>query len=259
MHRNGHQTRGMLDSARDRFGSCLREQSSDSRRRRQFDGAEAATGAIGPIRVTRSAIKLSRAAHLYLRRQAEAIEPMSFSRARSRRPNESVARWIIDSAGLVSRRRRALTEDGHESRIARWRLCSPPTRARSPGTLGNRRPAGGRRQSVRRSRKPTNLDPRRRRLARCTGATPAPTAPRHPSCTVSSAVPGDRQMDLGTTSFRNQIAKGLYTCLGRIRSRDLVGRPVNTLLDEVLAPVDPEVFERQLEYYETLYGKSAEE
>jgi hypothetical protein len=40
---------------------------------------------------------------------------------------------------------------------------------------------------------------------------------------------------------------------------DLVGRPVNTLLDEVLAPVDPDVFERQLSYYETLHGETQEE
>jgi hypothetical protein len=31
------------------------------------------------------------------------------------------------------------------------------------------------------------------------------------------------------------------------------------LLDEVLEPIDPEVFERHLEYYETLYGVSREE
>lgn len=35
---------------------------------------------------------------------------------------------------------------------------------------------------------------------------------------------------------------------------DLVGRPVNTLLDEVLAPTDREVFIRQIEYYEDLHG-----
>jgi hypothetical protein len=40
---------------------------------------------------------------------------------------------------------------------------------------------------------------------------------------------------------------------------DLVGRPVNTLLDEVLAPVDPAVFERHLSYYESLHGASQEE
>ncbi|MEL6447865.1 MAG: hypothetical protein AAFQ62_07995 [Pseudomonadota bacterium] len=35
---------------------------------------------------------------------------------------------------------------------------------------------------------------------------------------------------------------------------DLVGRPVNTLLDEVLAPADREVFKRQVSYYEDLHG-----
>lgn len=34
----------------------------------------------------------------------------------------------------------------------------------------------------------------------------------------------------------------------------LVGRPVNTLLDEVLAPVDREEFVRQVDYYSDLYG-----
>ena len=35
---------------------------------------------------------------------------------------------------------------------------------------------------------------------------------------------------------------------------DLMGRPVNTLLDEVLAPLDREEFVRQVEYYGDLYG-----
>lgn len=33
---------------------------------------------------------------------------------------------------------------------------------------------------------------------------------------------------------------------------DLVGRPVASLLDEALAPVDRDVFRRQVEYYERL-------
>lgn len=33
---------------------------------------------------------------------------------------------------------------------------------------------------------------------------------------------------------------------------DLIGRPVNTLLDEVLAPTDREVFVRQIRYYDDL-------
>ena len=40
---------------------------------------------------------------------------------------------------------------------------------------------------------------------------------------------------------------------------DLIGRPVNSLLDEVLSPVDRSVFQRHLSYYETLHGESQEE
>ena len=38
----------------------------------------------------------------------------------------------------------------------------------------------------------------------------------------------------------------------------LMGRPVNTLLDEVLAPLDREEFLRHVDYYSDLYGTPAE-
>jgi len=69
-------------------------------------------------------------------------------------------------------------------------------------------------------------------------------------------------IDLGTTSItgNQELPKVLYIVPWKKSDLgDLVGRPVNTLLDEVLTPVDPEVFDRHLEYYETLYGKSKEE
>lgn len=40
---------------------------------------------------------------------------------------------------------------------------------------------------------------------------------------------------------------------------DMKGKPVNTLLDEVLAPLDRDEFVRQVNYYEDLNGVSEEE
>src|SRR5882672_1024008 len=56
-------------------------------------------------------------------------------------------------------------------------------------------------------------------------------------------------LDLGTTSItgNQELPKVLYIVPWKKSDLgDLVGRPVNTLLDEVLTPVDPEVFERHL-------------
>jgi len=39
---------------------------------------------------------------------------------------------------------------------------------------------------------------------------------------------------------------------------ELTGKPVNTLLDEVLAPIDRTEFIRQVDYYEDLYGTDKE-
>jgi hypothetical protein len=83
---------------------------------------------------------------------------------------------------------------------------------------------------------------------------PAPTEAPQPSNTRVIDT-----LDLGTTSItgNQELPKVLYIVPWKKSDLgDLVGRPVNTLLDEVLAPVDPEVFERHLDYYETLNGKS---
>lgn len=69
-------------------------------------------------------------------------------------------------------------------------------------------------------------------------------------------------LDLGTTSITGnaELPKVLYIVPWKKSDLgDLLGRPVNTLLDEVLAPVDPAVFERHLSYYDSLYGKREEE
>ena len=98
------------------------------------------------------------------------------------------------------------------------------------------------------------------------GDLPAPPAPAAPEAARAGVAPSPRQvmdtLDLGTTSItgNQELPKVLYIVpWKRSDLGDLVGRPVNTLLDEVLAPVDPEVFERHLEYYDTLHGVSQEE
>jgi hypothetical protein len=98
-------------------------------------------------------------------------------------------------------------------------------------------------------------------------AAPAPTAEPAPTPAAprSGAPPAGRAMDtldLGTTSITGnaELPKVLYIVPWKKSDLgDLVGRPVNTLLDEVLTPVDPDVFERHLSYYETLHGASQEE
>lgn len=85
---------------------------------------------------------------------------------------------------------------------------------------------------------------------------PEPSAPRASSPRALDSI------DLGTTSItgNQELPKVLYIVPWKKSDLgDLVGRPVNTLLDEVLTPIDPEVFGRHLSYYETLYGKGAEE
>ncbi|MEO8466034.1 MAG: hypothetical protein ABI640_11890 [Gammaproteobacteria bacterium] len=70
------------------------------------------------------------------------------------------------------------------------------------------------------------------------------------------------RLDLGTTSITGnaELPKVLYIVPWKKSDLgDLVGRPVNTLLDEVLAPVDPAVFQRHLSYYDSLYGEPKKE
>ena len=105
----------------------------------------------------------------------------------------------------------------------------------------------------------------------------AATPPASPAVTARKAQPSSASaqnapqtansraldsIDLGTTSItgNQELPKVLYIVPWKKSDLgDLVGRPVNTLLDEVLAPVDPEVFERHLEYYEALYGKKGQQ
>ncbi|NIW23110.1 MAG: hypothetical protein GWN29_00285 [Gammaproteobacteria bacterium] len=93
-------------------------------------------------------------------------------------------------------------------------------------------------------------------------AAPAVPAPAPRAAAISGGSRAMDSLDLGTTSItgNQELPKVLYIVpWKRSDLGDLVGRPANTLLEEVLAPVDPEVFERQLEYYDTLHDEYREE
>jgi hypothetical protein len=98
---------------------------------------------------------------------------------------------------------------------------------------------------------------------------PANTAPAKPAATTNkpAARPGaaprgnakDR-LDLESTQItgNRELPKVLYIVPWRSAEMgDLVGRPVNSLLDEVLEPVDRDVFRRQNRYFEALQPNEA--
>ena len=64
------------------------------------------------------------------------------------------------------------------------------------------------------------------------------------------------RLDLETTSVtgNQELPKVLYIVPWKESGiGDLTGKPVNSLLDEALAPLDREVFQRQVSYFEQLY------
>ena len=76
---------------------------------------------------------------------------------------------------------------------------------------------------------------------------------------ITRTTTGNRVMDsmeLGRTEItgNQELPKVLYIVpWQKSDPGDLMGRPVNTLLDEVLAPVDRQEFVRQVEYYNDLH------
>ena len=81
---------------------------------------------------------------------------------------------------------------------------------------------------------------------------------------VTRRVTGDRVMDeieLGRTEItgNQELPKVLYIVpWQKADPGDLMGKPINTLLDEVLAPIDREEFVRQVDYYGDLHSSKEE-
>jgi len=96
------------------------------------------------------------------------------------------------------------------------------------------------------------------------GAKPAPNTAA--ATNKPAAKPGKGKgnakdyLDLDSTQItgNRELPKVLYIVPWRSAELgDLVGRPVNSLLDEVLEPVDRDVFRRQNRYFEALQPNSA--
>ncbi len=93
--------------------------------------------------------------------------------------------------------------------------------------------------------------------------TPAAAKPATPSNSANKpARKGNAKdfLDLDATQItgNRELPKVLYIVPWRSAELgDLVGRPVNSLLDEVLEPVDRDVFRRQNRYFEALQPNEA--
>ena len=88
------------------------------------------------------------------------------------------------------------------------------------------------------------------------------TAAAKPGAPPSGANKGNAKdrLDLDSTQItgNRELPKVLYIVPWRSAEMgDLVGRPVNSLLDEVLEPVDRDVFRRQNRYFEALQPNEA--
>jgi hypothetical protein len=76
----------------------------------------------------------------------------------------------------------------------------------------------------------------------------------------SSGVMDEIDLDRTEITGNQELPKVLYIVpWQKSEAGELVGKPVNTLLEEVLAPIDRTEFIRQVDYYGDLYGEDDEE
>ena len=88
---------------------------------------------------------------------------------------------------------------------------------------------------------------------------PAATTAAAPNKPVGKGNAKDRlDLEASQITGNRELPKVLYIVPWRSAELgDLVGRPVNSLLDEVLEPVDRDVFRRQNRYFEALQPNAA--
>ena len=87
---------------------------------------------------------------------------------------------------------------------------------------------------------------------------PAANKPTAPAAARKSTAKDRLDLDATQITGNRELPKVLYIVPWRSAEMgDLVGRPVNSLLDEVLEPVDRDVFRRQNRYFEALQPNEA--
>ena len=90
--------------------------------------------------------------------------------------------------------------------------------------------------------------------------TPAKRAPADPATGPKSAAKNDR-LELGTatvTGDREQPKVMYIVPWKRSDIGDLAGKPMNSLVDEILAPVDRDVFKREVVYYGAVQAEASQ-
>lgn len=88
----------------------------------------------------------------------------------------------------------------------------------------------------------------------------APSAKAAPAKAQPPAKPAIDRVELQATQItgNRELPRVMYVVpWKRPDPGDLSGRPANSLLDEVLAPVDRDVFQRQNRYYDALKPEAA--
>jgi hypothetical protein len=90
------------------------------------------------------------------------------------------------------------------------------------------------------------------------GAKPAPASAANKPAGAKGNAKDRLDLESSQITGNRELPKVLYIVPWRSAEMgDLVGRPVNSLLDEVLEPVDRDVFRRQNRYFEALQPNEA--
>jgi hypothetical protein len=140
-------------------------------------------------------------------------------------------------------------------------LLSAAALAQDPGTPGT--PPAESRDSMEpgvNTSAPSSAPPAPQAAAPAPAATPAANKPASAAPPAARKSTAKDRLDLDATQItgNRELPKVLYIVPWRnAELGDLVGRPVNSLLDEVLEPVDRDVFRRQNRYFEALQPNEA--